>query len=276
MICCVTNRARFLIFQVARNRFKLLLVHQSGKAGFPNSFKVIYCPEISEERHFSEVRDLNKLQDMKSDKDSRHTIAVFCQFTHGNSTKEDFTLRTTEMQDFRKESKNPCFFINLNDSNPKNCPPGEPGAFFRDLCMANNQSDIMLYRMDTSNLQDTSRVQVMAQGVSTAFGQIKVVSLRKIDLNGIEAHRSLSVVSKELWIKFYSRFLILNCKDGCKVVILDTEVFKKTETEPTALVPKSLVIDLIPMDGVNIHEIRILPVLPQIIVDEREIGRAHV
>lgn len=128
-----------------------------------------------------------------------------------------------------------------------------------DLCMVNNQSDIFMYRIDKRNTLDTSQNYSIGEKISKAFGQIKVLWISKIDASPVLEHPKLSEISKKLWLAFYSKFLILNCKDGCRIMILASASY---QNELDTFSPKSRTIDFILLDGITIHNMKFIPVLP--------------
>lgn len=119
-----------------------------------------------------------------------HTLKLLCTYVNGDCTSEDFTLRVSTEHDFGKGSKNPSFMIDLDDHSVQESQ-GNSSGFHRDICMVNNQSDILISRLNLRNLSDTSLCQTIVEKISKAFGQRKVQWISKIDMNCLLAHPTL-------------------------------------------------------------------------------------
>lgn len=91
--------------------------------------------------------------------------------------------------------------------------------------------------------------------MTSAFGTYKVESIQNLDLSGIETSKKFTTQQKQWAMNYFSNYLIVNCKDGCRILYLDPKkapILEKNEAYRSPVFKTEH----------GFHSLRIIPIIP--------------
>ena len=229
MICCVTNKGFFLLFNLQRRRIKLLLVHSSKNVKDLQSSKVVY----------------NTLNNTKEEIENglglfSSKLEILCLYWGGKLMSEDLIGRSQELIWPKIQTKDILFSFVQTGSKYEN------GL---TLKLANTKSELfsLEFTKEKSKYRIVNVFEKVHDFISRAFGDFKLHWIQDLDLKSLECCTSLNQEQRKLAIQYFKKFWFVNCKDGCKIVFIDGQV---------KIANKFL------GDSTALHNLRMIPIMP--------------